>query len=349
MVGKNLWHFLLQPESEKCWELEAYYKNAPIRYFSFGRYALAVALQMVGAWQGEKVLVPAFICRDLLAAIRVTGAEPIYYQVDKELKLVENVEKLPTAVAILAVNYFGFPQELQPFWDYCQRTGARLIEDNAHGLFSRDGNGHLLGTRGDLGIFSLRKTTEMIHGAALLCNNDELIKNLPDQLVFNSIAPSLSLRMRRSLKKIMPWTGPMPMRIMAGIIRTIRRWRTGHTLPPSLPEAERIMPEPANPCNDLLQAVTAIDVPKEIARRRTLYEAIGELLKPLSVEPIFPVLPEGTAPYLYPFYCGQDQLNEVRVVLRACGLEAFPWPELPDQIKVQAPAYYHNVWGVHFI
>ena len=69
--------------------------------------------------------------------------------------------------ALLAVNYFGFAQDLAPFREYCLRTGATLIEDNAHGFLSKDTSGVLLGTRADLGITSIRKTFRLVNGAAL--------------------------------------------------------------------------------------------------------------------------------------------------------------------------------------
>lgn len=344
----NLWRLLKQPKTRATWTVEEYFKDSSIRYYSYGRHALCSALRMCGVQDGDKVLVPAFICRDLLSAIRECGAEPIYYQVNRELKLKERAEDLPEATAVVAVNFFGFPQLLQEFERYCERTGAKLIEDNAHGLFSRDERGRLLGTRAELGVLSLRKTVEMINGAALVCNSEGLKGALPKQLELKDLSPPVSLKLRRFLKKVRPWTGPLPLQAIAQLTRTIRRWRTGYAVPPSLPDAEWITPKPANPCNDI-KVLADIDPEKEVERRRKLYQKVEMLLKPLNVESVFPVLPEGTAPYMYPFYCEADKIKKVLDRLQLCGLEAFPWPELPDIWKDRAPVYYHNVWGVLFI
>ena len=125
--------------------------------------------------KGDKILLPSFICRDVLSSINVLEAEAIFYDVDSKLEPLKSLKYLPESKAIISVNYFGFPQDLTPFNNYCNRTGSVLIEDNAHGLFSRDKNGHFLGARGDIGIFSLRKTLPLLNGAALVVNNKNFL------------------------------------------------------------------------------------------------------------------------------------------------------------------------------
>ena len=39
---------------------------------------------------GDKILVPSLICRDLLASLNKSGICPIYYDVDKNLKPILN-------------------------------------------------------------------------------------------------------------------------------------------------------------------------------------------------------------------------------------------------------------------
>jgi len=141
-----------------------------LRYYSLARYALLDALRIIKVRAGEKILVPRFICRDVLAPIHMLGAIPLFYEVHKDLSPVG----FPTSQgvkAVLAVHYFGFPQNLDPFREYCQKSGAVLIEDNAHGLLSRNADGKLLGTLGDFGICSMRKTLVMPNGGMLLINN----------------------------------------------------------------------------------------------------------------------------------------------------------------------------------
>ena len=99
--------------------------------------------------------------------------------------------------AVLAVNYFGFAQELAPFREYCLRTGATLIEDNAHGFLSKDTSGVLLGMRTGLGITSIRKTFRLVNGAALFFSGDEYSGLVAEQLEFQNEAAPMGFLLRK--------------------------------------------------------------------------------------------------------------------------------------------------------
>src|SRR5581483_6103533 len=116
---------------------------------------------------GDAVLLPEFICRDVLASLHAVGADAVWYPVSSDLLPASSPATWPQARALLAVNYFGFPQDFEPFRAYAARTGAVLIEDNAHGFLSRDQTGRWLGTRGCAGLFSIRKSLPVPDGAAL--------------------------------------------------------------------------------------------------------------------------------------------------------------------------------------
>jgi dTDP-4-amino-4,6-dideoxygalactose transaminase len=126
------------------------------RFFSLGRFALVDGLRALDFAPGAFVLVPAFICRDLLAAIHAVAAVPIFYSVNQRLEPNDPSEAWPSGAEVLAVNYFGFAQDLSPFLGYCKRTGAILIEDNANGFLSAETSGTLLGARGDFDLIRMQ-------------------------------------------------------------------------------------------------------------------------------------------------------------------------------------------------
>ena len=84
-----------------------------IRYFSLGRHALAAGLRALGVGAGQSILLPEYICRDLLAAVHAVGALPVFYPVALNLCPATPQENWPAASAVLAVDYFGFPQPLE--------------------------------------------------------------------------------------------------------------------------------------------------------------------------------------------------------------------------------------------
>lgn len=337
------------PRRDSGWSLEAFLGQGEIRYFSYGRYALQAALTAIGIQQGDGVLVPAFICRDLLAAINSLGATPLYYPVGRGLQMAELPDYLPNARAIVAVNYFGFPQDLASFKAYCDRTGAVLIEDNAHGLLSRDEAGCPLGSRGDLGIFSLRKTFSLPNGAALVLNTAKgNIKLRPQEPFSHRISPH-SFRVKVILRKLYPAVGVGLPRLLTLLGRRLRKLRTGNEIPPSPPDAEYQMPGSASPSGELASILAGVDADEETRRRRDLYLALEEIIKGAGGEPVFEMLPRHVVPYVFPFYASGEQVASVKRVLEELRLECHPWPDLPDVIVAQAPEHYKKIWMVNFL
>ena len=56
------------------------------RYFSLGRFAMRDALRYAEVKPGDIVLLPSFICRDLLSAVAELGAKTHFYNVDQALR-----------------------------------------------------------------------------------------------------------------------------------------------------------------------------------------------------------------------------------------------------------------------
>ena len=309
------------PRAGSPWRLADAVGHERLRVYSLARWALADAVRLLGA---KRVLVPVFICREVLAGVRAGGAEPVLYPVGRDLK----PGALPDGDAALAVNYFGFPQELEAF------AGLPVIEDNAHGLFSRG-----LGTRTALGVFSQRKTVPLADGGALAVNDESLWTKAPPQLpAAESPRPELAfLRRRRALRAVSPLLGA---RGTLAAIRAIRRLKPEPAA--SNPDAERLMPFGPEPSTEALAPIDAVDAAAEVARRRELYALCARALR--GFEPVFPALPEGCCPYGYPFRARGD---EAEARLAELGLSSLPWPDLPE--GAEAPGYLRDVRLVHFL
>ena len=319
-----------------------------IRYFSLARHALVEALRMLGMSEGQKVLVPAFICRDLLASVHAVKAVPLFYPVDQSLA----PESLPEDVnirAVLAVNYFGFPQNLSPFRAYCSAHGAALIEDNAHGFLSCDERGISLGRRGDFGIVSIRKTFALPDGDALMVNRKEWLDRIPAQLACRKDRLPPSYSVKNIFRQIQNSTGIRIRSSSEQAIRYLRRIRTGHSLPLSRPESEHELPgTPAIHCESL-RMLSRIDASGEVLRRRALYERFQRELSSFGVEPVFGDLPKGVSPYGYPFRATDAGAAAAISLTRRSGFDCFSWPDLPSAVSQHAPEFYRNVWWVNFL
>ena len=318
------------------------------RLFSFARHALVAGFRCLGIGVGSRVLLPELICRDLLAALYVVGAEPLYYPVNAYLEPSTPPDTWPEAAAVLVVNYFGFAQDLAPFHIYTRRSGARLIEDNAHGFLSRDEAGTVLGTRGDVGIFSFRKTYPWASGAALVRGVGGKDLELPSPLLplRQPFYPGLALRNWASHSDVRRrWV----MRLTE-VKRLIRRWSKGSSIPRRVEDCETVLPGAANPTKGLGQSLDALMGDVEIARRRALYLRFEDHFRAKGISPAFPRLPEGCSPMGMPFHCtSHEELMMVRGWARQAALDCIPWPELPSANAKSAPIHYRDLQVVNFL
>jgi hypothetical protein len=322
---------------------------AAIRYFSLGRHAMVAALKVLGVGRGDLVGLPEFICRDLLASLAALGAAPAYYPVDGQLGLAGAPEQLLRAKALVAVNYFGFPQHLDPFREIAARSGATIIEDNAHGFLSRDASGVSLGARTPLGVFSLRKTLPVGDGGALAVNDPALVGRLPEALPFLAGRASAGQLYKGLLRRTVPVLGTAACRASTGATRALRRLRTGHAIPPPDPDGETAIGLPPEPHAALLPQLARIDCTAEVERRRALYILLLDQVRDAGGLPIFDSLPPGVSPYVLPFRASAEAAGRVAARLRQLGLECHRWPELPAAVAGIAKPHYLDVWMVPFL
>ncbi len=323
-----------------------------LRYFSLARHALVAGLKALGVGSGARVLLPEYICRDVLAALHAAGAVPVYYPVDARLAPALPSDEWPVAAAVLMVNYFGFAQQAAPFEQYRARTGAWLIEDNAHGFLSRDVSGRWLGRRGDAGIFSLRKTFWLDNGAALTL--ESVPAALPPQLDETDTPGAGKIRLRRALHTL-----PAGRAIAALAARTLRvvrkaasarRVSSGAVLG-AVDESEAVIPSSAPPFRGFARMLAAQDFAAEASRRRALYLKLEPRARALGMLPVFDALPDETVPYGLPVYC--DDASALARLAAAEHLDSIQWPDLPAAVAAQAPshatAHYRRLHLINFL
>lgn len=318
------------------------------RFYQLGRHAFADAFKTIGLQEGDEILIPSFICREVLAPIYQAKLVPVFYEVNDKLETVD-FPKNHQAKAAIAVNYFGFPQDLIKFNLLSSQTGAILIEDNAHGYLSATTKNQFLGTRGDVGIFSPRKTLPLPHGAALLINNRELLKSLPQQRIFDYTPNSFAFIMRRLTSKLQASYDIKLSWWLKLSSRFFKKLRTGYAITPPDPSDEYEVPNTSGPKIDILTLLNKADTSKEIARRRDLYIRVLPELKNAGITPIFSELPENCAPYGIPFICDPQTAKLAVKIAHKHGLDCFQWPDLPKAIEHSIPAFYKQLWVINFL
>ena len=319
-----------------------------VRYFSLARYALLEGLRILAANGKKRILIPSYICRDLLAPINILGFDINWYHLKPDLTSILPPQLWPKADIVIAINYFGFPQDLSPFNIYASENSAIIIEDNAHGFLSRDINGRLLGTRTDLGIFSFRKTFRMSDGAALVVNERRFEERLAPQLSFSGKGYNSSEAIRLTLRRV-PVVGSWLVNIATNAMRLFRLVRYGAAIKPTDLTSESELPTSAPPWIGLPEALDAIDAVIETDRRRTAYMKMALMAATLNIEPIFLDLPANCVPYGFPFRASGDTSEKMKELAAMEGYGIMSWPDLPSAVKAHAPAHYLDVRLVNFL
>jgi len=333
---------------KRNWCFEDILDGQEAKYFSLARQALCLALKAAGVGQGDVVLLPDLICADILPAITSLGGKPVYYPVDKALEPQLEGHVGMAAKAVIAVNYFGFSQRLEACRAYCSQYGAILIEDNAHGLFSRNAEGVLLGTRGDFGVFSLRKTLPLMNGAVLVRNQNEVqVTALPSKQM--SVMPvSQVWRAKQLMRTLVPLIGPVGLQSLLNIGRFCRGLLS--------PEGESEVNSAHNgaidleaPYADFYVDIAKTDVAEEVKRRRALYVWVESYLQGYPCSPVFRSLGDNVVPYGYPFYAEEQDMAVICKRLKQQGLAYFSWPNLPEEVEADVPAWYKKIRVVQFL
>ena len=183
-------------------------------FFSHARTALKYGLKYLGIDSNDYILLPDYICDVVLHPMDQLGIKYKYYPINDNLN--PNWDELENIVdektkALLMVHYFGQPQHIEKFQNFCKKHKLLLIENNAHG-HGGSYNGKQLGTFGDCGVSSPRKMLNIQSGGLLWLKDKELNIELSlspyRSSIFNHLnvsvgnySPSLKLFLKRLLKK----------------------------------------------------------------------------------------------------------------------------------------------------
>lgn len=147
-----------------------------------GTSALHIALWAIGVGQGDEVIVPANTFFATPQAVSLTGAtpvfvdcDPLYYNIDPDG--IEKAISVKTK-AIIVVNLYGQPAQLEKIKTLSDRHGLYLIEDCAQSHLA-EYKGRLAGTFGICGCFSFYpgKNLGAYGEGGCVITDDEDLKN----------------------------------------------------------------------------------------------------------------------------------------------------------------------------
>lgn len=293
-------------------------------YFAHARTAFKYGLMNLGFKKGDRILVPDYICEVLLHPIRQLGLEAVYYPIndsfEPQWEALEVKAQEIACRAIIMVHYFGQPQDIGRFKEFCVAHDLLLLEDNAHG-FGGTIHGKPLGAFGDLGISSPRKILNTASGGTLYIHGEE-----------HSPPPLQTYRMGWGERLLRKSFGQWPL-LKVGASLLARR------LPNfSDPAAFR---EPviqdavadSSSAKIISDASASQSLQKFAQQRRERWAAWQDVVQNAGLQPVYSDVHPESSPWAFPAYIkSTKQRDRILIAGFKKGIIIFPWPALPTEI-----------------
>jgi len=267
-------------------------------FINLGRNCIYHAIDLLGLQAGDAVLLPAYLDHAVIEPFLIKNITTKFYRINRGLEV--DFEDISSKIdehtrALVVINYFGFPQLLPKLKKFCEAHNIYLIEDNAHGFLSKMDN-KPLGSFGDIGIFSIRKTLPLPDGGVLVINNTSL--------------PKFDIRLRQPNKLYTLW------HVIDLLWRGFQS-RCDFEIRPvgmALAIVVNLFGKTCNYGNFAisnlsLEIIKATDFKDIYEQRRANFKFISERVKGLKgVEPVYKRLPDGVCPWGFPILVNNREM-----------------------------------------
>jgi len=293
-----------------------------IYYYSHARTALKYGMLALGLQPGDEVLIPDYICSVLIHPLEQIGVIPCYYNLQKDFTPDWSQLTMKVGVstkALLMVNYFGQPQNISEFKDFCRVKGLYLIEDNAHGHGGVI-NSKPLGFFGDVGVSSPRKLFNISSGGILYINNEDIPKQITPRLpeYHATWQQVLSLQLSKSL--------PHTKHIIKKMVKSRPNFEDPYSF------QEKVINDY---CMDKIsrKELVNLDIDTVQSEKYNAYLSWDIYLMNYNVQPVFKSLHPGAVPICYPVYVKNhtDAIDWFNWGWKF-GYNVYSWPALPIDI-----------------
>jgi perosamine synthetase len=284
------------------------------RFVTSGRIAIGLALREMDIKPGDTVLVPAYHSPSMIPPVLACGAEPRFYRIraDTSVDLDDVAAKLDPSVRVLMVtHYFGFPQPLAALRAFCDARGLLLLEDCAHAFFG-EYQGTPFGAWGDYAIASSMKFFPIYEGGCLVSARHSLTRvklrsagaGFEAKVALTTLENSFAYGRLPLVAALLR----LPLAAKGVLWRALKARRAPGAATPALaPDSSdssfdfdpRWLDKRSSLFSRLM--LRLVSSGRIGALRRRHYQALHDALVGLSgVRPLFPALPAGVYPWVFP-------------------------------------------------
>jgi dTDP-4-amino-4,6-dideoxygalactose transaminase len=149
-----------------------------------GTAALHLACLAVGLGKGDEAIVPSLTFVATANAVRYTGAEVVFADIESEDWLCVSPRAIEEKItgrtkAIVVMHYGGFACDMPEILRVAKKHDLAVIEDSAHAI-GGSLQGKALGTWGDAGCYSFfgNKNMTTAEGGMLVTNDDRIAEKV---------------------------------------------------------------------------------------------------------------------------------------------------------------------------
>jgi len=305
------------------------------RLVTSGRIAIGLALREMGIGAGDTVLVPAYHSPSMIPPVLWLGAQVVFYRIhpDTTADLNDIAAKLdPSVKAVMATHFFGIPQDLAPLRALCDSHGTALLEDCAHCFFGRFGETPV-GTSGDYAIGSSMKFFPIYEGGCLVSARHPLdaVRLRSAGAGFEAKAALAALEASFGYGRLPAVRAllALPLRLKSALWGALKARRAAAgggdaasaLAPDSSDSSFNFDPRWIDKRSSIFSRMTlrAVSHTRIVALRRRHYLALQAALGTLpGCRPLFPSLPDGACPWVFPLLVDQSEVVCAR--LQAAGV-----------------------------
>ncbi len=190
---------------------------------SSGTTALHLSLLSLNIKKGDEVIIPDYVCQDVLHAVHHSKAVPVLADISDDFNIsAKTIQPLITkkTKAIILPHLFGIPVDINPIIELAKKYNILIIEDCAQSLGAKFKDNTLTGSKGIISIFSFYATKIIStgQGGMILTSNPKISQNL-QQLTTYDKTPEYNISYNYNLTDIQAVLGISQLKKLSFFIR----------------------------------------------------------------------------------------------------------------------------------
>lgn len=298
-------------------------------FLSSGRDGLHYLISALKLSSEDCVLLPSYLCQEVLNPFRQRGVKVVFYQVNENLNIVAEdfKQKISNKIKLaVIIHYFGFPQNAGELLEFCRNHKVPVLEDRVQAMLTKHPK-----EQGDFTLSSFRKFFPVTDGAVLS---------------FKEAMPLELVPLIRSLShKGCVWSrfiGLLTENYYEKTGLNFLQKLSGHFFSRSY-NLRSIYPKPAPMSSIAFRLMSGVNEKNAVKQRRENYmvylKTTGALRK---IKPVFETLPEEVCPLRFPVRVSDGKRDELHRRLKEQKINTFVEWELPREVS----ADFASAWNV---